>query len=202
MGEIFSTLFEYNRIEDVDPDIYEISDTILFLKSMKKFKGRDKTQLCCIFADSSAFFLRMLNQEWIASIGKLENLNKFIDQKLGVSSTAGKFCKIRLQYSLDSDLYFAQQIKELGLFYRRNEIALSRIIISRFEYDLNSIQRKFNNMKYGGERTLVEWIRYKGGSSKSSFFLCQMLENCGRYAEYQELHGYNSVKKSKISKLF
>jgi len=54
------------------------------------------------------------------------------------------------------------------------------------ETDLDLIKRTWVVKKYGDGKDLKTWIVNKSSGSKSGYFLAKMLDNCGRYAEFQK----------------
>lgn len=203
MGAIVKQLFTFERDDDASVNMSDIKNDIEFIRDTKSnLIGSVKEKFCFIFVNNNSTYLKVLDAQWRAVDTKRRGLEFCIDKKLGSKSISGKFCKVRLFFSLDSNEYFASMIRDYCFFYRKHEQVIANIMISRFEYDLDSIQRKFDHMKYGRERTLKEWIRHKSGESMSGFFLIQMLEKCIRYRRYESQYGDVAKKNTnKIAKM-
>lgn len=202
MSAIVKQVFAYERNDNESVNMTNIKNDINFLRKSKSLKRGSKKKFCFIFVNNNATYLKILDAQFKAVNEKRDGLEAYINKKLGSNSISGKYCKVRLLFSLDSDQYFSSMIRNYCFFYRKHEQLIVNIMISRFEYDLNSIQLKFNQMKCGGERNLIEWIKHHSGGNMSGFFLCQILENCARYNIYESSYGdVAKLNRNKIAKM-
>eukprot|EP01083_Nonionella_stella_P286766 976036_1 len=183
--QVIRWIFDLKRTEKVDVDQNRLSSDLDFILTTKTFKNKNKEKLVLIFCTNSVEHVKVLNGEFM--LKSKDSLTTFIDKKLGPKSTVGRFCKIRIEYALDTPDYYAKMIKRLGVQFKKNQKKISDIFIQRMEIDLDLIQRKWNMKKYGDGKSLKEWVVARcGNGSSSGIFLSKMLDNCSRYVDFNK----------------
>jgi len=110
--KVIGSIFNLDRKEKKDVDMSKINEDLNFVLTNKNFKGETKERLVLIFTANSVQFIKVLNEQF--KLKSKDSLEKFIDKKLGPKSTAGHFCKTRIQYALDTPDYYAKKLKDLG----------------------------------------------------------------------------------------
>eukprot|EP01084_Bolivina_argentea_P116153 206431_1 len=177
--KVIQRIFSMKRKEKVEVDIDRVNRDSNFILTTKTFKNEKKEKLVLIFCANSVQYVKVLNDQF--KLKSKDSLTTFIDKKLGPKSTVGRFCKIRIEYALDTPDYYAKMIKRLGVQFKKNQKKISDIFIQRMEIDLDLIQRKWNMKKYGDGKSLKEWVVARcGNGSSSGIFLSKMLDNCSR----------------------
>ena len=195
--KVIGSIFDLDRKEKKDVDMNKVNQDLNFVLTTKNFKGETKERLVLIFTANSVQFVKVLNEQF--KLKNKDSLSYFIDKKLGPKSTAGYFCKTRIQYALDTPDFYAKKIKKLGQNYNKNKKEIADIFIQRLETDLDLIQRTWAMNKYGDGKDLKAWISMKTKQSKAGYFLQKMLDNCGRYSQFREKN--EDTKKSKLEKM-
>eukprot|EP01083_Nonionella_stella_P288228 980880_1 len=176
--KVIQRVFDFKRHQSIR--VNRDLDFILTTKSFT-FENENKEKLVLIFCANSVEHVKVLNREFMLT--SKDSLTTFIDKKLGAKSTVGYFCKIRIEYALDTPDFFAKMIKSLGVQFRKHQKKISDIFIQRMEIDLDLIQKQWNMKNYGDGKNMKEWLIAKcGHGSSSGIFLSNMLDNCGRYA--------------------
>merc|ERR1712187_247909 len=140
-------MLNMQRMQVLDVQMDEIKQDLEFITTSSSFKGDDKQKLVLIFNENSVDYVCKLNEEYLKQAkGTLE---AFVDQKLGSKSSAGYFCKTRIQFALDAPLFYQKKIQKLGSKYKRNENKICDIFIQRMEIDLHLIHEAWSRKKYG-----------------------------------------------------
>eukprot|EP00483_Globobulimina_turgida_P008074 UN08090 len=169
-----------------------VNSDLNFVLTTKSFKGETKEKLVRIFTTNSVQYIKVLNDQF--KLKSKDSLTVFMDKKLGPKSTAGYFCKTRILYALDTPDYYAQKIKVFGKNYKKNQKKIADIFIQRMEIDLELVKRSWALRKYGDGKDLKTWVVAKTAGSKSGYFLAKMLDNCGRYAEFNKKNDPQNIK--------
>merc|ERR1712228_273055 len=177
---VIERILDLQRSEAVEGQMDKLKEDLEFMTTTSSFKGDDKQRLVLIFNINSVEYVQKLNEEYLKqSKGALET---FIDKKLGSKSSAGYFCKTRIQFALDAPLFYQKKVQKLGSKYKKNQNKIADVFICRMEIDLHLIMAAWAKKKFGST-DLKKWVIKSSSDSISGRILSLMLDQCCNYSK-------------------
>jgi len=175
--KIIDCLFDFERVQFQSTNKVKIDAKIrgdvefLTNKGIKWGKKGNKWKFAKCIVEHDVDYVRQLAAHYFEETDA--NLVDFIDKQFGESSTSGSVMKIKIEQSVDICDYYARKLQ-----IQRNDACINRIFVATFDNELARIQKQFDDMNYGDEQTMVEWINKMHKGDKYSAFLIKMLQNC------------------------
>jgi len=187
LEKVIGAMFADDRKEATNVDHEQVNRDLLFLSSTKNFKKDSKERLVVMLATRDHAYLRVFHDQF--KIKFKDSLTTFIDKKLGPNSTAGHFCKTHVLYALDTPLYYADLIRQLGtnLHFRANQKKIGDIFMQRFEIDLYDINATWIARRYDDGKDLGQWVMAKTRATTAGHFMSKMVENSERYRPLNDM---------------
>ena len=181
LGDVIEKMLDPQRSDEhvLDEEADQMEKDLEFIATTSSFKGEDKKRLALIFNTNSVEYIRRLNEEYLKK--SKVTLEAFVDKKLGSKSSAGYFCKTRIQFALDAPVFYQKKIQKLGSKYKKNQNKIADIFINRMDFDLHLIIDAWSKKKYGST-DLKKWLIKSSSDSISGRILAVMLDNCGSYS--------------------
>ena len=130
-----------------------------------------------IFTTNSVEYIQRFNGDFLARSSNKKTLVEFIGSKLNRGGS-GYWCRTRILYALDPADYYTEMIKDYLGKRSKYKREVAEIFVQRMEVDLNIIQTKWKQKKYGkgkdpSLRAAIE--KAAGKTKKSGYFLVKML---------------------------